>query len=295
MVEDEEPHRRMAAFNGLEIISIVCFSFTPVAGWLIGRFSLITAMRGIYLTAAVAMAVCIYFKQRWLRETRIGAQVRASHLASFRVSHYADTLRAALANRILLALYAVSILINFTFIIINLYYFPLLTRHYGFSDAGVSVFPFLTAVVALVLLVFVTPRIRRKHPCLLAGLLLHAAGTVCLMAAPVKHPLVMVLANVVLWAAARSFINIILQSEIANRVDERLRANTIALFNILSTLCTMPAGLIGGLLYELSPLSPFWLVLVIYVFNAGLLATVVLFPQSALRLWPLTGLRTPDK
>ena len=67
--------------------------------------------------------------------------------------------------------------------------------------------------------------------------------------------------NTALWAVGRSFVRPLLQTAIANLVDDPIRSRFMSFNSFFNFVCLLPAGLLGGWLFDHSPVDPFFLVL----------------------------------
>jgi len=272
LVEDTRPEHRIFVFNFNEIIIIIAGFLTPVSGLLISKFTLVPAIRGVCVFGLICMVTLEIVRFFLLKETGIGRE-KMLEAKSIKTNvrlftGFWKTAGFIVRNRLLTVLFVLSIAVNFCFIINNLYYFPYLTSHLKYNQAGVSLFPSLTSVVSLLMLFFIIPRIKDRDKFLLAGFLLYFVGALILIFAPgglIKVSIIMVLTNVVFWAVSRTITNILLSTRIANAVDDHARADIMSFYNIFSIVCMFPAGIIGGSLYEISPRGPFYFISVVYL------------------------------
>jgi len=272
LVEDVEPEHRIYVFNSLEVIGILSGFFAPITGLLLSKYPFIETIRGLYLFAGFCMLVSEIIRYLTLTETSVGKKILDASTPQARdiFKDLLKTLGYIGKNRPLILIILLNILVSFSLTINGLFYTPFLTEYLHFSEGEVSVIPMVTSLVALGVMLFLIPRIRKSSSFLITGLGLYIAGAVLLLAASSIQMIAAVLANVICWAGARSLINIILQSEISNAIHDDIRANVMAVYNILSMVCMFPAGIIGGQLYELSPAYPFYFTLLTFVLSMAL-------------------------
>jgi MFS family permease len=146
----------------------------------------------------------------------------------------------------------------------RLYYFPYIKEYLGYAEEWLSFFPMITSLIILAILIFVLPAIKNKSRILIFAALFNIAGALLLIL-PLRIPFGVLLLNVVFWALSRAFLGPVLKSMIANEIDDNLRANVMSCYNVVSAVCLLPAGALGGFLYEISPQHPFYFVLAVYI------------------------------
>lgn len=266
IVEDVKPGDRINAFSILEIMTIVCGFITPVAGILIARYSLVSTIRSIYLFAAGCMVVWVLLRLILMTETSVGKKIKEEgNISRWGIFiNFWNTLKIIIKKRRLIALFSVSIMTNFCLTIYNLFYIPYLTVHLNYSESCVSVIPMIISVVALMILLLVVPKTKRSDKLMVFGIVLYTTGSILLLVAPARNSLIFIALNILCWAVSKSVVNVVLQTQIANTIEDSKRADVMGLFNILSTLAMLPAGIVGGVLYGMSPKSPFILVFFLY-------------------------------
>ncbi len=271
--EDVEEKARLKSFNFNAIATSVCGFFVPLTGLFISRFGFLPAIRGLYLFAffsMAAMAVCKFFL---LRETSVGkAMMERREPLRNPVSILMKPLRYVVGNRRLVFLFSVNILINFATNINNLYFFSFLTGSLGFSDSFVSLFPFITTAISLLLYLSLVTLIRRMAKSALFAIGMYLSGAAALIAS-FYWDRYLALLCVVCWAVAGAVSAPVLSTLIANTIDDSMRTDVLGVFNVFSMLCMFPAGYFGGWLYEFSPLYPIFFIFAVYLlgFSAFLL------------------------
>ena len=266
IVEDVKPGNRINAFNILEIMTIVCGFITPVTGFLIARYSLISTIRAVYLFAAICMIIWVLLRLVFMTETSVGRKIKEEGSINSKeiFINFWKTFKVIIKKRRLIALFFVSIMINFCLTIYNLFYIPYLITHLSYSESGVSIIPMVISVVALTILLIVVPKAKKNNKLMVYGLVLYTVGSILLLAAPVNNSLILIGLNILCWAISKSLVNVVLQTQIANTIEDSNRADVMGLFNILSTVAMLPAGIIGGILYGMSSKFPFILVFFLY-------------------------------
>jgi MFS transporter, DHA1 family, tetracycline resistance protein len=264
LVEDVDRERRLNAFNYMEVVLILSGFFVPVSGLLFRKFSFVPTMRGIYLFAFLCMCVFVLVKYLHIKETSIGERIKSRPKEDNVFKNFVRASKYIIGNRYLVTLQVIRMATAFNATLYGLYYFPLLKKYFNYSESAISVIPFVSSAITLVVLVYLIPAIKNKPFYLKTGLLLYVAGGIALALAPKQFPLVFVVLNIALWAFARSLMNPIMNLETANTIDDETRADVMAAQNILMTLVMFPAGYLGGMLFEISPVYPFYGILILY-------------------------------
>jgi len=279
LVEDVDPKDRIFVYNMIEIMTILSGFVVPVTGYLIDRYTLVPAVSYLYIFAFACMFVVVILKSIFLKETTAGKK-RIDESKNSSSSTFSTFIKAPvyiLKNKTLTILLALSIAANFCYNIYSLFYFPYLTKHLKYNDAGISVFPLITSFIALLMMLFIVPRIKSNRLFLFIGLFMNVAGGAFLVITPFKNSIILIVINVLCWAISKSLVNIILQAETANSIDDHIRADIVGFSNIFSMICMIPAGTIGGMLFGIHPINPFYFTLVIY------LCMFLLFALSIMR------------
>jgi MFS family permease len=267
LVETTEAQNRVAVFNMMEIINVVAGFFIPITGLLIKKFSFIPAMRGLYVFGFFFMILTVSLRAKFIQESPIG-KIKLQQTSKSLSKMFLGLIHAPqyiIKNKALVFLFAINLVFNFCLVINSLFFFPYLTKHLNFSNSFVSVFPFIGSFVALFMLLLIIPRLNRGYSSLGVGIMLYIAGAFFLISTSGNHSLIFVIVNVLLWAVARLLTNIVLQTETANAIDDPFRANVMGFYGIFSNLFMLPAGFLGGLMYEYKPVFPFYAITFLYV------------------------------
>lgn len=280
MSEDVSREDRILAYNWTTIISSSCSFAAPLAGIFISRYSLISAMRGLYLFACVSMSVSALCKLLLLKETSVGDKLKAEgNKIKNPFLQFPDIMRYVVVNKKLLVLLSMNILLNFATNVNNLYYVPYLTEHLKFSKLMVSFFPFVTTIIGLVICFMVVPNINMVNGMILS-VILDTTGMLLLVGASFTCKELAYLC-VILKAVGTAMMGPLINTLIANNLKDELRTDVYGVFNTISMLCMFPAGYLGGTLFDISPLLLIIFVLLIYLAGCIVLLIVVrkIFPQ----------------
>ena len=178
MVEDANDEERKAAFTITNIIGILSGAFVPLAGVLVDRLGIIPAERILLLLAAISMTIMFIGRNYFYVETRIGREIlreaqEKKQLIGFRLNLFGNTFSylkhrpAVLVGMMLVILFNVYIPIG---TINSMYFVPYLTEKLNLNEALVSLLGVVNAVIMLLVLIFLLPRLQQWLFPLLLGL-----------------------------------------------------------------------------------------------------------------------------
>jgi len=274
LVEDVDPRMRIKAFNFSAITISLCGLFVPITGLLIKKYELVPAIRYLYLFAFLCMGTAAIGKLLFYKETSIGQKMMAQRAP---IGNPVKKLMVPIVyifrNSRLIFLFSMNVLINFALNINNLYYFPFLTDSLGFSNSFISLFPFATTTVSMLIFFFVIPKIQNMEKSALSSVGMYALGALILILSYFTNGK-LAIACVICWAMAGAILNPVLNTMIANTIMDEMRTEVFGVFNVFSMLCMFPAGYFGGWLYEGSPLYP--IIFIFCVYLAGFLTFFLL-------------------
>jgi hypothetical protein len=119
--------------------------------------------------------------------------------------------------------------INFATALYTIYYFLYLNQRLKYGEASISVFPFITSVVALLTLIFIIPLYKETDGIIITAFVLYILGGIFLVIAPVQNSIIFIIINVICWAVSTQITTTSLQAKVANHIDDNLRADIISL------------------------------------------------------------------
>lgn len=266
-VEDVPPGNRTAVFGVNQFLMSAARLLAPVAGWLVAWLGIIPAGRAIMLicmTSSVSIAIA---RQFTLHETRVGREQQANTAGSspwIVARSYLAAVRSMLQDGKMRTFLLVRILVSFTWVISSTYAALTLTADRGvaLSESTISIFPFVSALVAMLMIVLAAGRLHSTAVFgnLLVGQALNGLGVLALILAPRGAIL-----GGILWAAGTAAGTALFrsasQSYWADIVGDRERAIVFSASAAALSLGSLPAGPIAGALYTQSPRAPFLLAL----------------------------------
>jgi len=275
LVEDTPPQMRIYAYSGLYVAGLMAGFFAPLAGLMVGRFSLVPAMRGLYLFACISFTSMFVIRNRMLRETAIGLErmqtvkyMKAPHL----FNDFYKTAVLCIRNPLIFLALLLLIFNNVQLTMRATFFAILLARTLQFPPAQVALFPAIYSLVMLVAYIFLLPSVGRMkaESSLAVSLGCVIAGHLLLIASP-NHSYLFVTLSTVVGALGAAVMNPVLDSMVANSIPDRERANALSIFYVLLLAVTSPFGYLGGILSSVSDRLPFLLALGAALVNALLL------------------------
>jgi len=267
-LDDTEEHKLPKLINWLHILFLATVFFALISGFLVDRYTVVPAMRALYLFAFVSMGirmVILYFR---LEETKIGkARMAATkdkpilQLLSGYKDVFLQIIRSRAMRRILILLPMVGIFQMVTGTFFALY----ATQDLGLGASVLAYFPVARAGVALLFFFFIQTRLERFDPrhLMCIGLILYVSGHGLLLAAPPQN-LVWLGAYALMdaWAAALFLPR--LDTLVFSSIDATERARCRALINVIVLAVTSPFGYLAGVISDMDRRLPF--VLNIFIF-----------------------------
>ena len=286
MVEDADRDQITKIYSLVGVASQLSALFMPIAAWLVSRYNLVTAVRILYLNAAVIMALKVVILYRWSSETGTGRQRRAETkgvsfwvlLAGYRgvVSKLIVSSKGALFSLAIMAIVAAVNLVYGTF-------WPIvITQRLGVPDNLLPFFPMVRSVFSIIFLFSVIPRftaMTELRKATVLGFIAHLVGNAILIAIPVHHSgpnlatYLFLLLGLVVDSLAAGLLYMLSESLVALHVDRAERSRVMAIQRTLVMLVAAPFGWIGGWLSSLNRIYPILLTALLLAVGLMLAAT----------------------
>lgn len=269
LVEDTDPEDRPAIFTILQLISVIAGFFAPLGGLLVKRFTLVPAMRIMYLIAFVSMTFMFLGRNYATHETDIGIRkMKESAALKFKDSlkEYLDVIKEMVSNKFLMVIFAVYILNNFQMTIRGTYQSMYLVQALKLNDALIAIFPTISSLAMLLLLLFVMPKLNNEYASkyMVFGFAISLIANLILVLTPPKNVLLVILSTL-MASAGGIIVSPYLESSVANAIDDETRAKTFSVLTVLILLFISPSGIIGGWTYSIDPRIPFILIVVTFL------------------------------
>jgi len=283
LVEDTDPGLLVDIYSWIYIANLVAAFLAPIGGMLIIQFSLVPAVRGLYLLGFVMMTAKFLATNVMVTETRQGRvrlqETRGQPLFSLLRGSRA-VLRKVLGSPITLATIGLMVVLGTTRIITGTFWSILATEKLLIRPEDLPFYQLLRSVVMLLFFFLVMPRLRHvdaRKPMILGFSGLVASQALLVVIPPGNQPLL--IAATLLEACSIPAVSALLDKLLVLVVDPAERARIMAMLYVVVIVLTSPFGWIAGQASEINRALPFALNIVFY--GVGLLLSTF-----ALRLVP---------
>jgi MFS family permease len=277
LVEDADQSQLVHIYAWCEIAGYSAAFFTPIAGLLIGKFTLVPTVRALYLFAFIMMTAKALIFNYYVTETRQGKirlqETRHQPLFSL-LRGYREVFGQVLRTPPTLMIVSIQLVMSIGITISNTFWAILVTGKLHFPETNIAYFSFFRSIVMLVLYFLIVPRVNSlyfKRPMLL-GFLGLIASQILLISMPEMN-YVLLLLTIMLDAFSFALINPLLGSIVTLNIDPQERARIMAIISVVVISLTSPFGWIAGRLSEVNRMLPF--VLNIALFCIGMILVPV--------------------
>jgi len=247
---------------------------TPLAGVLIGAFSLVPTMRGLYIFAAVMFTLKAIVTYRMTQETGQG-KVRLQethHQSVFDVlGEYKGILHSLLHAPQTVYTAGILLVLSISSMISGSFWAIIVTEKLHIPARNLAIFPFVKSAIMLLFFFVVMPRISKMHfklP-LVFGFLGFVASQLLLITAPDQGYFFLVI-SVFLEACCFAAVIPLVDQMVVLTVDPKERARIQSILYVGIILLASPFGWIAGTLSELNKGLPFILNIVLFAVGAVL-------------------------
>jgi MFS family permease len=284
LVEDADETQLVPIFTWVYVAGLLSAFFSPLAGLLVQRYSLVPTVRGLYVLAFVMMTAKFVVLYRTSSETRRGiermAETRGKPLSSLLVG-YGAVLRQILRRRETLVTLGIMVVMSICLMITTTFWSIYVTQKLAIPAEHIAIFPFARSVVMLVVIFVVAPRLRstRLRMPLLAGCLGLILSQSLLVIMPPRS-YVLLLVSVALEACSVALLNPLIDSLVTLTVSVRERARVMAILTTIVVVVTSPFGFIAGQLSRMNRTLPFALDIVLFSIGALLVLRVERSPEK---------------
>ncbi len=285
LVEDCDPRQLLDIYAWIYIAGVLAVFFTPLAGLLVNRFSLVPTMRGLYGLAVALMTVKFILTYVYSHETETGIrrmeETRRQPALSI-LSEYPAILRQIFRTPETVYTMAVMVIVSVSMMINGSFWSIIVTQKIGIPAEHIAIFPFVKSSLMLAFYLLVIPRLKNmpfKIP-MAAGFVIFALSHVLLVTAPEKGYLALA-ASTLLEAVAFAALNPQLDRLVAVTVDPRERARIQSILYVAVILFTSPFGWVAGTLSAANRNLPFVLNLALFALGTLLVLRAGRYHQPA--------------
>lgn len=274
LVEDAEPGQLVDIYTWIYIANLLVGLVAPLAGVLIGIFSLVPTVRGLYFFAAVMFTVKAVVTYSLTQETAQG-KIRMHETCDQNVFHvlgeYKSVLYELLHTPETLYTAGIMLVISISNLISGNFWGVIVTKKLHIPEANIAYFPFIKSVVILMFFFLVMPRLNKMHfrvP-MAVGFMGYAASQVVLITAPeLGYPSLVI--SVFLEACSFAAVSPLVDRLTVLTINAKERARILSIVYVGIILLTSPFGWIAGTLSEADKALPFVLNIILFVVGAAL-------------------------
>jgi MFS family permease len=289
LVEDAEKDQITNIYSLVIVSGQLSALFAPIASILVSKYTLVPAVRILYINAFIVMTAKIIVLYACSHETRTGVvrmrETKGKSIVQL-AGGYSGVLKimgkskGTVFSLVIMALVSAVGMVNITFwqVIAN--------KKLGVPDSLLPLFPMFRSIIAIIFFFTVIPRLTKKSlkmP-LLLGFGSYVIGQTILISAPGGSALTyaMLLVSLLFDGFGSGILAMLSESLVALNVDVAERARVMALQHMLIMFSTSPFGWIGGLLSGISRSLPF--VLNIVLLGIGIIVTLGYYKTGKTRL-----------
>jgi DHA1 family tetracycline resistance protein-like MFS transporter len=274
LVEDAEPNQLVDIYTWIYIANLLVGFVAPLAGVLIGIFSLVPTMRGLYFFAAIMFTLKAVITYRMTEETAQG-KIRLHETRDQSVFHVLGGYKAVLFELLHtpLTLYTggIMLVISIFRLISGSFWAIIVTEKLHIPAEYVAFFSFIRSVTMLAFFFVVMPHLKKVHfrgP-MVIGFLVFMISQVVLVTTPeLGYPWLIL--SVFLEACSFAAVGPLVDRMMVLTISARERARIQSILYVGIILLTSPFGWIAGTLSEINKALPFILNIVLFAMGAVL-------------------------
>jgi MFS family permease len=270
LVEDADQDQLVDIYTWIYIANQLVGFVAPLAALLIGIFTLVPTVRGLYIFAAIMFTLKAVVTYRMTQETGQG-KIRMHETRHQSLLSVLREYRGVLQNLLHApqTLYTgIMLIISISNVITGSFWGIIVTERLHIPAQNLAIFPFVKSAVMLFFFFMVMPRFNKMHyklP-LVIGFLGFIASQLLLITAPSQSYLFLIV-SVFLEACCFATISPLIDQMIVLTIDPKERARIQSILYVGIILITSPFGWIAGTLSGLDKSLPF--ILNIALFGAG--------------------------
>ena len=272
LVEDAEQEKLVDMYTWIHISNQFVGFVAPLTGIIIGTFSLVPTMRGLYAFAAVMFTLKAFITYAMTHET-VQGQIRmreTRHQSSIAMlGEYRHVLREIFHAPQTLYTAGIMLVLSIANLISGSFWSILVTQKLHVPAQYLALFPFVKSAIILSFFFFVMPylnKMRARMPMVL-GFLGFLVSQLILINAPEQGYFWLFL-SVFLEACSFAAVSPLVDQMLALTVDPKDRARIQSILYVGVILLTSPFGWIVGTLSSMNKNWPFILAMGLFVIGA---------------------------
>jgi len=272
LVEDADQDQLIDIYTWIYIANQLVGFVAPLAGILIGVFSLIPTVRGLYIFAAVMFTVKAVVTYRMTQETGQGKiRMHATRHQSVLdvLAEYKGVLSELLRAPQTLYAAGIMLVMSISALISGSFWGIIVTEKLHIPAQNLAVFPFVKSAVMLFFFFTVMPQLNKLHFKLpmMYGFIGFVVSQLLLIMAP-ERSYVFLIISVFLEACCYAAVSPLVDRLMALAVKPSERARIQSILYVGIILLTSPFGWIAGTLSGFDKALPFVLNIVLFAIGA---------------------------
>jgi MFS family permease len=274
LVEDADQSQLVDIYTWIYIANQMVGFVAPLAGVLIGVFSLVPTMRVLYLFAAVMFTLKAIVTYRLTKETGQGVirMHETRHQNMFGIlSEYKGVFRDFLHTPQTLYTAGIVLVLGISSMVSGSFWAIIVTEKLHVPAQNLALFPFFKSAIILIFFFVIMPQIKKMHykvP-MVVGFLSYVLSQVLLITAP-DRGYGFLIANAFLEACSFAAVSPLVDQMMVLTIDPKERARIQSILYVGTILITSPFGWIAGTLSGINKDLPFILNIVLFALGAVL-------------------------
>jgi MFS family permease len=262
MVEDAEERHLVHIWTWIMIFAFCSAFFTPLGGWVVDRFGLVPAVRGLFLFGFVVLTAKFVILYIYSHETARGVQriQETRHRSIFSLlGEYRSVFGQLLRSKPILAALSLMVITNIYMTVSTNFWGVLFTEKLGFSSAQISTYAAIRSIVMTVCFFLIGPRLtnlRLFRLPLWTGFAAFLISQLLLVVMP-PQAVILLVVSVMLEGVASALVSPMTESLLALSMESNERARVSAIVYVALIVLISPFGWIAGQLSALDRSLPF--------------------------------------
>lgn len=274
LVEDADKDQLVDIYSWIYIAVTLSGFVAPLAGLLIGEFSMVPTVRGLYIFAAIMFTIKAVITYQMTEETAQGRirMEETRHQSMFSaLSEYRGIFQTVLRTPQTLYTAGIMLVVSITTVISGSFWSIIVKEKLLIPEENLGMFQFVRSAVILFFFFVVMPRLNKMHFKLpmAIGFLGFILSHLILITSP-QQSYVFLVANVILEACCFAAVSPLVDRMTVMTVDAKERARIQSILAVGIILLTSPFGWIAGTLSESNKIYPFLLNIALYAIGATL-------------------------
>lgn len=285
LIEDAPKDKITNIYSLVFVAGNLSVLFAPISSILVAKFTLVPAIRILYINAFIIMTAKVILLHKYSTETRVGKIRReVSNNMSWMqmLSYYKSAVHKIINSKSTIFAITISILVEVVVMIGVTFWQIIASRRIGVPDALLPIFPMIRSLLSIFLFFTVISRINQeklKWP-LYGGFISSIIGCILVISVTSTNVFGYAILSVslIFEALGIAVLNTLRESLVAINVDPTERSSIMALLQTTIMLISMPFGYIAGRLSDISRVLPF--ILSIGLSVLGIVMTALFYRKA---------------